>query len=157
MSISFYAATTTDNYTAMACNVKHGAGCTSTEHFEMDAWMDIPGYDLCFECQGEQEDACPICSLTMNVSNNNAMLLIERLGVEFDYCGVIDPADLLGRSMVANVGLDDSGMKPTVDTLGGGATMIDCGLAPGYFTERFGALANLATYAMDHGFVIAWS
>lgn len=142
----------------LACSANHGAGCTSTEHFEMDAWMDMPGYDLCFECQSAQEAACPICSLEVNMSNANAMQVIERLGIEFDYCGSIGAADLLGRAMTGNVGRDDSGVS-TVERGGPGtgtARIIECGLPAGYFDGRLEQLARLAAAALAGGLSVSW-
>jgi hypothetical protein len=87
----------------------------------------------------------------VNVSNTNASLLLERLGIEFDYSGQIDAEDLLGRALVANVGRDDSGMASTTDRGAGGATIIDCGLRPGYFDERMAQLVEVAEYAKTVG------
>lgn len=156
MSITFYLTTTTGD---LACAVSHGAGCTSAEHLASDAWSDLPGHDMCYDCREEQIDACPVCSLSLNVSNVNGAQILASLGVESDYCGSIDPADLLGRSLLGPVTTDDSGIAPTVD--GGPGTgramLVECGLPAGYFAERFGRLADLASSAMAHGLVVAWS
>ena len=103
------------------------------------------------------EDACDACSLEVNVSNANAALLLERLGVEFDYCGTVDASDFLARAMLANVGRDDSGTATVTDSGGGGATMVDCGLRPGYYGDRFDSLAALATWCAARGYLVGWS
>jgi hypothetical protein len=39
----------------------------------------------------------------------------------------------------------------------GGATFIECGVRPGYFTDRLAAIADLATEAQRRGLLVAWS
>ena len=107
------------------------------------------------DCVERSLEACEYCRFDMNVANSNAAMILERLGVEFDYCGSIDATDMLGRAMVGNVGRSDDGMEAHA-TRDGGATMIDCGFRPGYFAEKFGVLADMATFAMERGLVIAW-
>lgn len=93
----------------------------------------------------------------LNVSNVNAMLIFERLGIDPEPWGEIDPAEFLGRALVANVGRSDEGTAPSVDRFHeDGATWVDCGLRPGYFEDRFGALATLATVAVERDLIISW-
>jgi hypothetical protein len=99
--------------------------------------------------------------LNVNVSNANARALLDRLGIEAgDLFGETTPEDLLGRALVGNVGRDDGGVD-AVETpgewFGGGATMIDCGIRPGYFEDRMAALVALATHARDHDLMIGWA
>lgn len=154
MSITFSLATALPNGTGLACDVRHGSTCDVAEHL-LDEYAHIyPG--MCLDCREVETDACPICSLSVNVSNVNAELLLARLGVEFDYCGSIEGAALYGRAMVENIGRDDSGVSVSEDQAPGQARWIDCGLRPGYFEDRFGALAALASEAMRRGLVISW-
>lgn len=88
----------------------------------------------------------------VNMSNSNARGVIERLGLEFDYCGSIDPDDLLGRAMVANVGRDDSGVRDVAD-----GNFIDCGLPAGYYADRMAQLVDVALYARDNGLMVQWA
>jgi hypothetical protein len=154
MSITFSLATITAEGTGLACEARHGSTCLVAEHLLDEYAHPFPGY--CVPCSMDETDACEVCSLSVNVSNTNAEMLLARLGVEFDYCGSIDPAALYGRAMVENIGADDSGVAPSEDRGAGGAVFIDCGLRPGYFEDRFGALAALAEAAMRLGLVVSW-
>jgi len=75
----------------------------------------------------------------LNVSNCNGYALLEWLGITPDYCGSIKATDLAARCRrrlwpeSRNV---DEGRKGFISTTPGHATMVDCGRAPGYFTER---------------------
>jgi len=93
----------------------------------------------------------------VNVSNSNAFALLDRLGIEADYCGSMAAEDFLGRAMVANVGRFDDGIESSTERGQGGATVIDCGLRPGYFEDRMASLANLASAATARGFLVAWA
>jgi len=149
MSITFTIGTLgSDNVYRSACNDNHRCTVEGCED-----------HDLYFYCDhmDDAQAACPICSRSVNVSNTNASAILERLGVEFDYCGSIDAADMLGRALVGNIGRDDSGVDSTEDARLGCATMIDCGLRPGYFDDRLGQIADLADYAARHGHLILWS
>jgi len=96
-------------------------------------------------------------ALSVNVSNSNAFALLDRLGIDADYCGSMAAEDFLGRAMVANVGRCDEGFAPTTERGQGGATMIDCGVRPGYFDDRMSSLAELASTAAARGFLVAWA
>lgn len=92
----------------------------------------------------------------VNMSNTNAALVIERLGLEFDYSGSISADDLLGRALVGNIGRDDTGTATHVDAAAGRATIVECGLPDGYFDSRLGALAELAEAAQAFGVPVTW-
>lgn len=93
---------------------------------------------------------------SLNVSNTNAALLLERLGVEFDHSGSIDADDLLGRALTANVGRDDNGMPAAEYHEPGKLRMTDCGLRPGYFEDRLAVLVTVANHAQSHGVSVTW-
>jgi hypothetical protein len=106
--------------------------------------------------------ACGCQQFDVNVSNTNAVMILQRLGLEVDFdegelCGNADPDDILGRAMLGNVGRDDSGTRSTEERGAGGATFVDCGLRAGYFGDRLGAIAELATEAKRLGMVVAWA
>ena len=158
MSITFVLANRLDNGDIVpACMVNHYAapcvavGAEAAEHAE-----DRAHYNMC-DCSEVARDECGICSLSLNVANGNAALILERLGVEFDYYGEIDGADLVGRAMVGNVGRDDSGVASSEDRREGLATVIDCGVRPGYFEDRLGVLAELGLAAAERGCLVSWA
>jgi hypothetical protein len=91
----------------------------------------------------------------MNVSNANARMLFVNLGLEFDYCGRISPTDLLVA--IACSDPIDTGVPSHVDSSGPGATMIEGGIRPGYFADRYKALQEIACYAHKHGADIVWA
>lgn len=97
--------------------------------------------------------------LSVNVSNGNAALILERLGYPCsvdELWGEADGAELLGRVMVANVGRDDTGVAFTEDRGARGAVLTDCGVRPGYFDDVMGKLAALGTHAADNGWMVSW-
>ena len=157
MSITFTLITeTSPRHFGPACTADHGV-CTVPEHL-LDE--DIHLYSRegwCVECYGTNEEACALCNLQVNMSNANAMQAIERLGIEFDYCGHIDPDDLLGRAMVANIGRDDSGVSTTTERTPGNAVLIQVGLPAGYFDSRMAELVALAEAAKTHGCLVGWA
>lgn len=95
--------------------------------------------------------------LSVNVSNGNAFMVLERLGFDTDLWGDVDGAEFLGRALVANVGRDDSGVAAATLTSPGSATVIDCGVRDGYFDDVMGRLAALATHAADNGWMVSWA
>ncbi len=153
MSITFYLATRDDaGRIGPACD-GHTLGWTCDAPQCAD---DVAFYGQCDHLDAVI-DACPVCSASLNLSNANAVDVLGRLGVEFDWCGVIDGADLLGRAMVGNVGADDSGIAAADISAGRGARVIDCGRPAGYFADRLGRLADIATVAGERGLLVAWA
>jgi len=100
-----------------------------------DAYGDTPSIVAMWDNEGPW----------VNVSNNNAVGIFERLGVEFDYCGSMSAADMLGKAMVANVGGDDSGTDTVQD-----GNMIHCGLRAGYYEQKMDEIAAVAQWAIDN-------
>jgi len=123
----------------------------------------------CDECQHYGIYSRAVCdiddALDVNVANTNARTLLNALGLDVidgDLCGSTSGEDFLGRVLIAlATDRDDTGVRSAV--IGGaelgqsGATMIDCGLAPGYFASRFGALHALALEAARLGREVHWS
>jgi hypothetical protein len=98
--------------------------------------------------------------LSVNVSNGNAALILERLGYPCggdELWGEAAGDELLGRVMVANVGRDDTGVAATEDRGAGGAVLVDCGVRDGYFTDVMDRLAALGTHAADNGWMVSWA
>jgi hypothetical protein len=61
------------------------------------------------------------------------------------------------RALTGNFGRDDEGIDTVDEQVEGGATMIHCGVRPGYFADRLGAIADLAVEAKRRGLLVAWS
>jgi len=98
--------------------------------------------------------------LDVNMSNVNAAMVGARLGFDMsDLSGSATGEDFLGRVLLAIAAdLDDSGIRATEVTPGArGARMIDCGVAAGYFGERFGQLHALASEAVRLGREVHWA
>ena len=87
----------------------------------------------------------------VNMSNRNAALVLKSLGFDFDYnmC-TFDVDDLEGRLILAEMfggNMPDHG-TPNVETTGDqGARMIECGLRPGYFAEKYHELRDVCCRA----------
>jgi hypothetical protein len=97
------------------------------------------------------------CDYEVNMSNANAFAVLDRLGYSVtEPYGEATPEEFLGRALVANVGLDDSGVDGATTYLIDGPVMHDCGRRAGYFDDRLGRLAWLAEYARDHELMISW-
>ena len=93
----------------------------------------------------------------VNMANSNAAFILSLLGVEFDYCGSIDAAELAERVAFAGVvGGGDTGTATVAYQTEGGATMVECGRPVGYADERLGQLAEVAAWAVGHGRRVTW-
>lgn len=110
------------------------------------------------------EIACGCTKFDVNLSQDNAGLILARLGIPFHdehgdecMCGNTDPDDILGRAMLGDVDCDDSGIPWHEEKGARGATAIDCGLRPGFFAETLAAIAGLATEAKARGVRVGWA
>jgi hypothetical protein len=104
----------------------------------------------------------------VNVSNSNARLLLEALGLPFvDGCGSLGADDFLGRVLTAlavapqDAGVPAHRLVPGESTIfgpvvEGGATFIDCGRSEGYLQERLLQLEEVATAALLAGREVSW-
>lgn len=125
---------------------------------------------VCDECSAYGCYSRPVMDvsddLDVNVANTNARMLLVALGLnegeDGDLCGTVDGEQFLGAVLLAMASdRDDTGVAPAV--IGGrevgqsGATMVDCGLRPGYFADRFGALHALATEAVRLGRAVTFA
>lgn len=123
--------------------------------------VEAPEAQHCVEC-GEEVQGFALGIYegpelpSVNLSNTNALMILERLGYEADYYGSVDADDLLGRALTMNVGRDDSGTDSTVDEFDGTATIIECGVRPGYFESVAERLAEVAASAKENGVEVSW-
>jgi len=102
--------------------------------------------------------------LDVNLANTNAAMILSALGLYEDsdeggLVGTVDADVFLGAIMLAMASdRDDTGVAPANLYEGQpGATMIDCGLRPGYYAETFGNLHTLATEAVRLGRSVTFS
>lgn len=97
-------------------------------------------------------------SLELNVTNTNGAYLLGALGLPVndegdpfavgDLYGTVDPADFLGRVLLAiAVSPTDAGV-PTYETPGTGPQWIECGRREGYLHEKLTVLRSLAEWAV---------
>lgn len=95
----------------------------------------------------------------VNMSNNNAMHLMDRLGVEFgDGCGAMDAAEFMDRLGFAQVvGGGDAGSDTFTVTGGGGPTITYCGRSPGYTDRRLAELGEVGAWALARQRRVVWS
>ena len=95
------------------------------------------------------------CSEGINMSNANAMAVMAVLGMETEYCGFIESAELIRRIDDVNPAAITRGVvEPSVDQTPGHATMISCGRSRGYIEER---LTQLRQLAKDSPSGISWA
>lgn len=90
-------------------------------------------------------------AVTVNQSNANAMMTMEWLQIEPDYCGSLPTQEFLGRALLALVTtteLDDRPVFPVDYKRAGGPNMIDAGTREGYRTDVLNRLAELASHCL---------
>lgn len=98
-------------------------------------------------------DTCDSRRFDVNVSNTNALAIHERLGLDTDpYADVCDPDAILAAAMLANIGRDDTGTHTVTN-----GNVIDFGVRPGYYDDRMGQIADLATEAKRRGLLVGWA
>lgn len=138
----------------------HGAQCEHTCPTP-EACEDAQVYGpRCCDHVDAAKDACGCEAFDLNVSNTNAIQVLERLGVDVDpewLVGSMTGDDLLGRALVGNVGRDDMGVSTFEHRGEAGARIVECGLRAGYFNDTLGRLATLATEAKARGVLVGWS
>lgn len=101
--------------------------------------------------------------VSVNQSNTNALQTMVSLGFDeglVDYSGSIPADDLRALIVFAQAGLAvdpsaDDGTAAYETKLPGRATMIECGLRPGYFTDVYARLDEVAQAAGPGG-VVTW-
>lgn len=146
MSVTFTLANRTFD---CACSKAYAAGCFCNEYGVMRYCDHIHSV----------VESCACNDLSVNVSNTNAIAILERLGFDHpeDYLGgSCEADDFIGRTKLANVGRLDTGIIASVDSAPGRATMIDCGVRADYYSDVMVRLENLAHKAVAAGSEISW-
>lgn len=97
----------------------------------------------------------------VNVSNANAMVLFQALGLEEDYSGIIDREhfhNLCVAWLRKHINRPSQPIETTVTREKGYATIIDCGLPEGYINKRIQQLSKgTSPSAADQKYnVVSW-
>ncbi|AXN53284.1 hypothetical protein PBI_THONKO_12 [Mycobacterium phage Thonko] len=97
--------------------------------------------------------------LDVNMSNRNAALVADALGIDLDadgWCGSATADDFMGRVVMAlALAPSDEGM-PSYEHVGPGARMVEGARRPGYLQERLRELHELAEWAVAHSAEVVW-
>ena len=103
----------------------------------------------------------------ITLANSNCMRLMELTGLDgsFDWCGEWKEHELVLVECRIKFVLDalqsmpemDAGRKEEVLDAHGGATMIMCGLQPGYDSSRLTVLLGIVQLAIREGGKVTWA
>lgn len=97
----------------------------------------------------------------VNLSNVNARLLLEHLGlddIDGDLFGNCPAHDFLGRVLMAvAISPKDEGVPLHEELTRRGARSINAGRAPGYLQDRLGELRSLAECAIQKKLQVVWA
>lgn len=152
MTVTFDFVTITDDGTQI-----HGAACETCDQLRVamtdaaDHGITSDAYETASDTYFDHVDVCDDQRWQVNLSNTNAVSVLSRLGLPADYAGTVDPDEMLGRAMVANIGRDDSGVADHVE-----GNYVDCGVPAGYYDDRLACLAALAAEAKRRGALVGW-
>ena len=98
---------------------------------------------------------------TLNVSNANARLILDTLGLPFDECSLSGSAlseQFLGAVLLAHgLAPAELGVPSYEEVVPGGARMIFVGRPEGYLQSRLDELHAVGVFARDHGVGVSWS
>lgn len=93
-----------------------------------------------------------------NVHNAGGFAVLESIGIEADYCGSHDAADVHARCVAWRAADGRAhGTFPASDVRGAGARMVTCGVDRAYVAERIARLEELARIAAGEGAAVGWS
>ena len=93
-----------------------------------------------------------------NVHNAGAAAILASIGIEWDYCGSHDAADVHARCVAWRAtDARAHGTFPAADERGYGARMVTAGIDRAYVAERIGRLEELARIAAAEGGEVGWS
>lgn len=155
MSISIYIeAIETGKFTAVCDDTQQVLKADSYEAIKVEIGLHKMTCEDCAHYGMWPKAVTDIDVPDVNMANGNAAAVFSALGIHLDFStgGSMSGQELLGHVLMAQaVGPDDTGIAPAVT--GGpevgqrGATMIDCGMRPGYYAERFTQIREIAEVA----------
>jgi hypothetical protein len=96
----------------------------------------------------------------MNLANANALELLAWLGVEQDWCGTLDAADLAARCRrrLWDESRNHDPMRPAESWSGAqGCRVIVAERREGYLREQTGRLLAIAEQAQRDGYRVSWA
>jgi len=99
------------------------------------------------------------CDATFNVHNAGGWAILRTIGIEPDYCGAVEAADVVARcTMWRAVDAPARGIvEPSVRGGDGHATMVECGVGFEYVEARIAWLEELARVCVASGAWVGWS
>jgi len=104
-------------------------------------------------------------NLEINMSNTNAMMILQTLSFQPDeYCGDVKNDELENFILRCDLALQaireepslDPGRETTIEKGETGPTFVHCGVHPGYMQERISQLRDLASFAYKHQAELSW-
>lgn len=96
----------------------------------------------------------------VNISSLNARHILGVLGFgdDADLSGSAQPADMLGRILMAEaINPADAGIPATSTTSSGGMVMVECGRVTGYTEGILSRLHEVVEFATAHGREVQWA
>jgi hypothetical protein len=93
----------------------------------------------------------------LQVSNGNGLYILQTLGFEQpEYTGVLSADDFKGRVLLAEaLSPVDEGL-PSYQLATNGATIYNCGRAPGYLQDKLIQLLKIAEFAKANNSDVTW-
>jgi hypothetical protein len=160
MSVTFFVPTTPEAW-AIACSCGDVCAVSSyTTYGEAYDALLVGVAPICGDdfCAAYRPSVVPASTEApapeVNVSNVNARLLLDMLGLDsIDCVGTLSGIDMLGRVLMAQgASVVDAGI-PVTQT----GNVIDCGREEGYADNRFIEIEAVARYAVEHNLDVSWS
>lgn len=153
MSVTFSTLNPSTGNLGPKCGADHSGCVTPDDPYCANSVAD---FGRCIHCEGDVANDCDVCSLTVNVSSDNAVAVLYALGYVGGEPGEADAADFRARTVTGAVTVDDTGIGAVVTATVLSDTTTDCGRRAGYFADTLGRLDNLAGWATAHGHIITW-
>ena len=133
-----------------------------SEYECMCADVDGKGHPECRECKGTGKVVFKSSKWERTLSNGNFSTFWSAMGLEFDYCGSIDPRDLLLAATTLNPELSVRATHVECREMAGGGKdsgpkFISCGLPREQVLSYIDSIRNICTRAIELGEKVCWS